>query len=53
MIDEVIEDPVERSHEVLKRATSKRLLGIEICHDVIREQCFNGGLGIHEFGIDS
>ena len=52
MIDEVIEDPVERSHEVLKWATSKRLLGIEICHDVIREQCFNGGLGIHEFGID-
>ena len=53
MIGEVIEDPVERSHEMLKRAASKYLLGIEVGHDIVREQRFDGGLGTREFGTDN
>ena len=49
MTGKVIEELVERLHEVFKRATGKPLPGIEMGHDVVREQGFNGSLYVREF----
>lgn len=50
-VSETIEDLIERLHKIFKRATGKPFPGIEVSHDVIREQGFNGSLYIREFGV--
>ena len=49
--DKVTEDIIECLRKIFKRATGEPLAGIEVRHDVIREQGFNGSLCIHEFGV--
>jgi len=38
---------------MFERATGEPLPGIEMRHDIIREQGFNGGLQTREFGVHS
>lgn len=49
MAGEVIEDLVKRLHEVFKRPTGEPFPGIEVCHDIVREQGFDGCLYACEF----
>lgn len=43
-VGEVIKDLVECLHKMFKWATGKPLPGIKMCHNIISEQGFNGGL---------
>ena len=49
MVGEGIEDLVECLHKVFKRATGKPFPSIEVRHNVVREQGFDGSLYIREF----
>lgn len=51
MVGEVIEGLVECLDKLFKRTTGKPWLGVELCHDIIREQGFNGGLQIRKYEV--